>query len=345
MSETQRYQIRDQLTRPIRDLRVSVTDRCNFRCVYCMPREVFGPGYKFVPRSELLRLEEISRITKVFAKNGVSKVRITGGEPLIRRDLEQLIEMIDAIEGIHDISMTTNASMLTKDRARALRAAGLHRINISLDALDEESFQRVNDVRFPVKRVLKGIENAEAAGFDQVKINAVIRRGFNEHSISQLADYFRGTEMILRFIEFMDVGSTNRWELDEVVPIQKMIDIINADFPIVPVSPNYQGEVAKRWRYLDGAGEVGFIASVTEPFCGECSRARLSAVGTLYTCLFATRGHDLKELIRKGGSDNALARYICSIWANRSDRYSELRSDLPVQINRPERVEMSHIGG
>ena len=345
MFETQRYQIRDQLTRPIRDLRVSVTDRCNFRCVYCMPREVFGPGYKFVPRSELLRLEEISRITKVFAKNGVSKVRITGGEPLIRRDLEQLIEMIDAIEGIHDISMTTNASMLTKDRARALRSAGLHRINISLDALDEESFQRVNDVRFPVKRVLKGIENAEAAGFDQVKINAVIRRGFNEHSISQLADYFRGTGMILRFIEFMDVGSTNRWELDEVVSIQKMIDIIKADFPIVPVSPNYQGEVAKRWRYLDGAGEVGFIASVTEPFCGECSRARLSAVGTLYTCLFATRGHDLKELIRKGGSDNALTRYICSIWANRSDRYSELRSDLPVQINRPERVEMSHIGG
>ena len=345
MSETQRYQIRDQLTRPIRDLRVSVTDRCNFRCVYCMPREVFGPGHTFVPRRELLRLEEISRITKVFATNGVRKVRLTGGEPLIRRDLEQLIEMIDAIEGIHDISMTTNASMLTKDRARALRAAGLHRINISLDALDEESFQRVNDVRFPVKRVLKGIENAEAAGFDQVKINAVIRRGFNEHSISQLADYFRGTGMILRFIEFMDVGSTNRWALDEVVSIREMIDMISADFPIVPVSPNYQGEVAKRWRYLDGSGEVGFIASVTEPFCGECSRARLSAVGTLYTCLFATRGHDLKELIRKGGSDNALARYICSIWANRSDRYSELRSDLPVQINRPERVEMSHIGG
>ena len=266
METVQKHKVKDQFERPVRDLRISVTDRCNFRCVYCMPREVFGPGYTFVPRAELLRLEEISRIAKVFAKNGVSKIRITGGEPLIRRDLEQLIEMIDDVDGIQDVSMTTNASLLTEDRARALRTAGLKRINISLDALDEKTFQKVNDVEFPVKKVLQGIENAEKVGFEQVKINAVIRSGFNEHSISQLAAYFRGTGMILRFIEFMDVGSTNRWKLEEVVSVRQMVDIIGAEFPIVPVSPNYRGEVAKRWRYLDGTGEIGFIASVTEPF-------------------------------------------------------------------------------
>ena len=345
MEAFQKHKVKDQFERPVRDLRISVTDRCNFRCVYCMPREVFGPGYAFVPRAELLRLEEISRIAKVFAKNGVSKIRITGGEPLIRRDLEQLIEMIDDVDGIQDVSMTTNASLLTEDRARALRTAGLKRINISLDALDEKTFQKVNDVEFPVKKVLQGIENAEKVGFEQVKINAVIRSGFNEHSISQLAAYFRGTGMILRFIEFMDVGSTNRWKLEEVVSVRQMVDIIGAEFPIVPVSPNYRGEVAKRWRYLDGTGEIGFIASVTEPFCGDCSRARLSAVGMLYTCLFATSGFDLKALIREGCSDKALARHICSIWENRTDRYSELRGKVPEQESRSERVEMSHIGG
>ena len=345
METLQKHKVKDQFERPVRDLRISVTDRCNFRCVYCMPREVFGPGYTFVPRAELLRLEEISRIAKVFAKNGVSKIRITGGEPLIRRDLEQLIEMIDDVDGIQDVSMTTNASLLTEDRARALRTAGLKRINISLDALDEKTFQKVNDVEFPVKKVLQGIENAEKVGFEQVKKNAVIRSCFNEHSISQLAAYFRGTGMILRFIEFMDVGSTNRWKLEEVVSVRQMVDIIGAEFPIVPVSPNYRGEVAKRWRYLDGTGEIGFIASVTEPFCGDCSRARLSAVGMLYTCLFATSGFDLKALIREGGSDKALARHICSIWENRTDRYSELRGKLPEQVSRQERVEMSHIGG
>ena len=273
------------------------------------------------------------------------KIRITGGEPLIRRDLERLVEMIAVIEGIEDISMTTNASMLTRERARSLHAAGLKRINISLDALDQPTFQRINDVEFPVGRVLQGIEHAQAVGFNRVKINAVIRRGFDEHSILQLAGHFRGSGAILRFIEFMDVGSTNRWQLDEVVSARQMADIIHAEFPIVLVSPNYRGEVAKRWRYLDGAGEVGFIASVTEPFCGDCGRARLSAVGKVYTCLFATEGHDLRDLIREGASDKALARRIRTIWMSREDRYSELRSSTSATVNRAHRVEMSHIGG
>jgi len=345
MTERLRYQVKDQLQRPMRDLRISFTDRCNFRCTYCLPREVFGPGYRFVPRSELLRLEEISRIANIFAGQGVRKIRITGGEPLIRRDLERLVEMIAVIEGLEDISMTTNASMLTRERARSLHAAGLKRINISLDALAEKTFQRVNDVEFPVERVLQGIEHAQAAGFDNVKINAVIRRGFNEHSVLHLANHFRGSGAILRFIEFMDVGSTNQWQFDEVVSARQMADIIHAEFPIAPISSNYRGEVAKRWRYLDGAGEVGFIASVTEPFCGDCTRARLSAVGKVYTCLFATEGHDLRELIREGASDKALARRIHAIWANRVDRYSELRSRTSVTVNRAQRVEMSHIGG
>jgi cyclic pyranopterin phosphate synthase len=310
-----------------------------------MPREVFGPGYQFVPRGELLRLEEICRIASIFAGHGVRKIRITGGEPLIRRDLERLVEMIAVIEGIEDISMTTNASMLTRERARSLRAAGLRRINISLDALDEKTFQRVNDVEFPVGRVLQGIEHAQAADFDSVKINAVIRRGFNEHSVLDLANHFRDSGAILRFIEFMDVGSTNQWKFEEVISARQMADIINAEFPIAPVSPNYRGEVAKRWRYLDGAGEVGFIASVTAPFCGDCARARLSAVGKVYTCLFATEGHDLRDLIREGASDKALTRRIHAIWTNRVDRYSELRSNIPVKMSSARRVEMSHIGG
>ncbi len=345
MGQKVQQPILDQLMRSVRDLRISVTDRCNFRCVYCMPREVFGPGYQFVARGELLRLEEISRIARVFSTIGVTKIRITGGEPLIRRDLEQLVAMISSIDGIEDISMTTNASMLTKERAESLRAAGLRRINISLDALDQQTFQLVNDVDFPVDRVLKGIDYAQGAGFDSVKVNAVIRRGLNEHSIDQLVRYFRYTDTILRFIEFMDVGSTNRWRLEEVVSASEMIKIVNDSFPIVPISPNYQNEVAKRWRYLDGAGEIGFITSVTEPFCGNCSRARLSAVGKLYNCLFATEGYDLKELIRTGVSDKVLIRNICSIWKRRDDRYSELRSDVQTDNKYSRRVEMSHIGG
>ena len=345
MSDLARYVTKDKFDRPIQDLRLSVTDRCNFRCVYCMPREVFGPGYQFVPRNDLLKLEEIARIARLFAGHGVRKLRITGGEPMIRRNLEHLIEMLSDIEGITDISMTTNASLLTVKRAESLRAAGLNRLNISLDALDEETFQRVNDVKFPVAKVLQGIECAHAAGFDAVKVNAVIRRGYNEHSILPLARYFHGTGTVLRFIEFMDVGSTNKWNLEDVIPASELIDIINQEMPIDALTPNYRGEVAKRWRYRDGGGEIGFITSVTQSFCGDCARARLSAVGKVYTCLFANSGHDLRGLMRAGASDEELSRVIGRIWTEREDRYSELRGQIPVTTGATPRVEMSHIGG
>ena len=345
MNEAAKYQTTDTLDRPIRDLRVSVTDRCNFRCIYCMPREIFGPGYQFVPRNDLLKLEEIARITRLFAGHGVRKVRITGGEPMIRRNLERLIEMLRDIDGITDISMTTNASMLTLKRAESLRAAGLNRINISLDAIDEQTFQRVNDVDFPVAKVLEGIDNAHAAGFDAVKVNAVIRRGYNEHSILPLAQHFHGTGTVLRFIEFMDVGTTNKWNLEEVVPAAELAEIIDKEMPIESLQPNYSGEVAKRWRYSDGGGEVGFITSVTQSFCGDCSRARLSAVGKVYTCLFAATGQDLRGMLRAGASDEELSRLIGRIWSQREDRYSELRGQIPVTAETLPRVEMSHIGG
>lgn len=345
MNEAAKYQTTDTLDRPIRDLRVSVTDRCNFRCIYCMPREIFGSGYKFVPRNDLLKLEEIARITRLFAGHGVRKVRITGGEPMIRRNLERLIEMLRDIDGITDISMTTNASMLTLKRAQSLRAAGLSRINISLDAIDEQTFQRINDVDFPVAKVLEGIDNAHAAGFDAVKVNAVIRRGYNEHSILPLAQHFHGTGTVLRFIEFMDVGTTNKWNLEEVIPAAELVEIIDKEMPIESLQPNYSGEVAKRWRYSDGGGEVGFITSVTQSFCGDCSRARLSAVGKVYTCLFAATGQDLRGMLRAGASDEELSRLIGRIWSQREDRYSELRGQIPVTAETPPRVEMSHIGG
>nr|HIA87064.1 GTP 3',8-cyclase MoaA [Gammaproteobacteria bacterium] len=345
VNEAAKYQTTDTLDRPIRDLRVSVTDRCNFRCIYCMPREIFGSGYKFVPRNDLLKLEEIARITRLFAGHGVRKVRITGGEPMIRRNLERLIEMLRDIDGITDISMTTNASMLTLKRAQSLRAAGLSRINISLDAIDEQTFQRINDVDFPVAKVLEGIDNAHAAGFDAVKVNAVIRRGYNEHSILPLAQHFHGTGTVLRFIEFMDVGTTNKWSLEEVIPAAELVEIIDKEMPIESLQPNYSGEVAKRWRYSDGGGEVGFITSVTQSFCGDCSRARLSAVGKVYTCLFAATGQDLRGMLRAGASDEELSRLIGRIWSQREDRYSELRGQIPVTAETPPRVEMSHIGG
>ena len=310
-----------------------------------MPREIFGPGYKFVPRNDLLKLEEIARITRLFAGHGVRKVRITGGEPMIRRNLERLIEMLRDIDGITDISMTTNASMLTLKRAQSLRAAGLSRINISLDAIDEQTFQRINDVDFPVAKVLEGIDNAHAAGFDAVKVNAVIRRGYNEHSILPLAQHFHGTGSVLRFIEFMDVGTTNKWNLEEVIPAAELVEIIDKEMPIESLQPNYSGEVAKRWRYSDGGGEVGFITSVTQSFCGDCSRARLSAVGKVYTCLFAATGQDLRGMLRAGASDEELSRLIGRIWSQREDRYSELRGQIPVTAETPPRVEMSHIGG
>jgi len=345
VNEAAKYQTTDTLDRPIRDLRVSVTDRCNFRCIYCMPREIFGSGYKFVPRNDLLKLEEIARITRLFAGHGVRKVRITGGEPMIRRNLERLIEMLRDIDGITDISMTTNASMLTLKRAQSLRVAGLSRINISLDAIDEQTFQRINDVDFPVAKVLEGIDNAHAAGFDAVKVNAVIRRGYNEHSILPLAQHFHGTGTVLRFIEFMDVGTTNKWNLEEVVPAAELAEIIDKEMPIESLQPNYSGEVAKRWRYSDGGGEVGFITSVTQSFCGDCSRARLSAVGKVYTCLFAATGQDLRGMLRAGASDEELSRLIGRIWSQREDRYSELRGQIPVTAETLPRVEMSHIGG
>ncbi|MDC0039053.1 GTP 3',8-cyclase MoaA [Gammaproteobacteria bacterium] len=345
MNETVEYQTTDALNRPIRDLRVSVTDRCNFRCIYCMPREIFGPGYKFVPRNDLLKLEEIARITRLFSGHGVRKVRITGGEPMIRRNLERLVEMLRDIDGVTDISMTTNASMLTLKRAESLRAAGLNRINISLDAIDEQTFQRVNDVDFPVAKVLEGIDNAHAVGFDAVKVNAVIRRGYNEHSILPLAQHFHGTGTVLRFIEFMDVGTTNKWNLEEVIPAEELVEIIDKEMPIESLQPNYSGEVAKRWRYSDGGGEVGFITSVTQSFCGDCSRARLSAVGKVYTCLFAATGQDLRGMLRAGASDEEISRFIGRIWSQREDRYSELRGQIPVTAETAPRVEMSHIGG
>ena len=310
-----------------------------------MPREIFGSGYKFVPRNDLLKLEEIARITRLFAGHGVRKVRITGGEPMIRRNLERLIEMLRDIDGITDISMTTNASMLTLKRAQSLRAAGLSRINISLDAIDEQTFQRINDVDFPVAKVLEGIDNAHAAGFDAVKVNAVIRRGYNEHSILPLAQHFHGTGSVLRFIEFMDVGTTNKWNLEEVIPAAELVEIIDKEMPIESLQPNYSGEVAKRWRYSDGGGEVGFITSVTQSFCGDCSRARLSAVGKVYTCLFAATGQDLRGMLRAGASDEELSRLIGRIWSQREDRYSELRGQIPVTAETLPRVEMSHIGG
>ncbi len=330
----------DRLGRPIRDLRISVTDRCNFRCVYCMPKEVFGRDYPFLPRAELLTFEEIERLARTFAGLGVEKIRITGGEPLLRRDLETLLGMLAAVPGV-DLTLTTNGALLAR-KAQALRDAGLNRITVSLDSLDDETFRAMNDVDFPVERVLAGIEAALAAGLEPVKVNVVVKRGVNEAGILPMADYFRGSGVVLRFIEYMDVGHTNGWRLDDVVPAGEIVAAIDAAHPLEPVEPSYRGEVANRWRYRDGSGEIGVIASVTQPFCGDCTRARLSADGKLHTCLFATRGHDLRALVRGGASDEELSTAIAGIWAVRDDRYSELRTaktaDLP-------KVEMSYIGG
>ncbi|HYI67949.1 MAG TPA: GTP 3',8-cyclase MoaA [Candidatus Limnocylindrales bacterium] len=331
----------DTLGRPMRDLRVSVTDRCNFRCVYCMPKEVFGRDHAFLPRAETLDFEEIERVVRAAVALGVRKVRLTGGEPLVRRNLETLVAMLARVDGIDDLTLTTNASLLA-DRAQLLAEAGLHRVTVSLDALDDPTFQDMNDVGFPVSRVLEGIAAAEEAGLGPVKINAVIRRGLNEHAIIDLAGHFRGTSTTVRFIEYMDVGHTNGWRLDDVVPAADVVAAIDAHWPLEPVDSAYRGEVAQRYRYRDGAGEIGVISSVTQPFCGDCTRARLSADGQLFTCLFATAGHDLRALIRTGVTDVALAEAVRVIWAGRDDRYSELRTletiDLP-------KVEMSFIGG
>ena len=331
----------DTLGRPMRDLRVSVTDRCNFRCGYCMPKEVFGPDHAFLPRAEVLEFAEIERVVRASVALGVRKVRLTGGEPLVRANLERLVGMLAAIEGIDDLTLTTNASLLAK-RALALRAAGLQRVTVSLDALDDPTFTRMNDVGFPVARVLDGIAAAEAVGLGPVKINAVIRRGMNEHAIGDLAGHFRGTGTTVRFIEYMDVGHTNGWRLDDVVPAAEVVAAIDARWPLEPVESEYRGEVAQRYRYRDGAGEIGVISSVTQPFCGDCTRARLSADGRLYTCLFATAGHDLRAIVRSNTTDADLVEALRAIWTGRSDRYSELRTLETVDLPK---VEMSFIGG
>lgn len=334
-------ELSDRFNRPMRDLRVSVTDRCNFRCVYCMPKEVFHKDYKFLPRSELLTFEEIERVVRAAADLGVTKIRITGGEPMVRRDLEVLISQLRHVPGITDISMTTNASLLTRARAQSLRDAGLQRLNVSLDAMDDETFKAVNDVGISVQTVLDGIENAAAVGFDAVKVNMVVKKGLNDHSILPMAKFFHGTGTILRFIEFMDVGNSNAWNLTEVVSSAQIADLINRELPIEPVEANYRGEVAKRWQYLDGGGEIGIISSVSEPFCGDCSRARLSATGSLYTCLFASSGHNLLPVLRHGKAD-AVRDTLRKLWSVRTDRYSETRTQ--VAVLKP-KVEMSFIGG
>jgi GTP 3',8-cyclase len=329
----------DTLGRPLRDLRLSVTDRCNFRCVYCMPKEVFGRGYRFMDRKELLTFEEIERLARVFVGHGVEKIRITGGEPLLRRDLEILIEQLVGIGGL-DVALTTNGTLLPQ-KAEALRAAGLRRVTVSLDSLDDDTFRAMNDVGFPVARVLEGIDAAAAAGL-RVKVNAVVKRGVNDDQLVELARHFHGSGHILRFIEYMDVGATNGWRLDDVVPAAEIVAAVDAELPLEPTGENYRGEVARRYSYRDGGGEIGVIASVTQPFCGDCTRSRISAEGRLYTCLFAARGHDLRALVRRGADDAELHDFIGRVWGRRNDRYSEIRSSRTAELPR---VEMSYIGG
>jgi len=330
----------DRLGRPLRDLRISVTDRCNFRCVYCMPKEVFGNDHQFLERKELLSFEEIARLARIFRGHGIEKIRLTGGEPLVRRNIEQLIAMLAAIPGL-DLTLTTNGSLLQK-KARALKDAGLKRVTVSLDSLDNAVFMRMNDVDFPVTRVLEGIAAAAAAGLAPLKINMVVKRGMNEHSILPMARFFRQSGHILRFIEYMDVGSTNGWRMDDVVTAREIVDMIDAEMPLEPADPNYRGEVAERWRYKDGSGEIGVIASVTQAFCRDCTRARISTEGKLYTCLFATSGHDLRQLLRNGASDHDIRDSISAVWSKRADRYSEIRTAETAKL---EKIEMSYIGG
>ena len=341
----------DTLGRPLRDLRISVTDRCNFRCNYCMPSEIFDKNYAFLPQSSLLSFEEITRLAKIFVAHGVEKIRLTGGEPLLRKNLEVLIGMLARLltpQGRPlDITLTTNGSLLAR-KAQSLKDAGLQRITVSLDALDDAIFRRMNDVDFPVADVLKGIEIAQKAGLAPIKINMVVKRGTNDDQILPMARHFRHSGAVLRFIEYMDVGATNGWRMDEVLASRQVIERLKAEFPLDPIDPNYSGETAERWRYADGAGEIGVISSVTQAFCGECNRARLSTEGKLFLCLFASQGHDLRALLRGNYADEQIAAALGPIWQARSDRYSELRAALPPDASPADgqkRVEMSYIGG
>ena len=330
----------DTRGRPLRDLRISITDRCNFRCSYCMPKEIFNREYKFLQRDLLLTFEEIARLTRVFHGLGVGKVRITGGEPLLRKGVETLIAGLSAI-GLDDLTLTTNGSLLER-KAQALAEAGLHRVTVSLDSLDPGVFAAMNDVDYPVTDVLRGIDAAVAAGLTPVKVNMVVKRGVNEDGILAMAEHFRGSGNIVRFIEFMDVGSSNGWRLDDVVSAQQIVETVSAKYPLRPIRANYAGEVATRWQYEDGQGEIGVVASISKPFCADCTRARLSAEGVLYTCLFATSGIDLRAPLRSGASDDDLRQLISDTWEARTDRYSELRSGATVNLPK---VEMSYIGG
>ena len=335
--------LRDRLGRPLRDLRVSVTDRCNFRCRYCMPREVFGADFQFLPRDQILSFEEITRVVAELHARGLRKLRLTGGEPLLRSGLPALVAMLRALPGL-EIALTTNGSLLAA-QAADLAAAGLDRVTVSLDSIDDAVFRAMNDADTPVAQVLAGIDAAAAAGLAPVKINAVVRRGVNDHTLVDLARHFHGSGHSLRFIEYMDVGASNGWRLDDVVTGAEILRRIDAALPLEPVEPAYRGEVARRWRYRDGGGEIGVITSVSQPFCGDCTRARLSAEGVLYTCLFATQGTDLRALLR-GDDPDALRRRLEEVWSEREDRYSELRAaatpDLP-EAGR--KIEMSYIGG
>jgi cyclic pyranopterin phosphate synthase len=339
----------DTLARPLHDLRISVTDRCNFRCVYCMPKEVFDKDYAYLPHSSLLSFEEIARVARLFIAHGVEKIRLTGGEPLLRKDLERLIGMLRELRTPSgrplDLTLTTNGSLLAR-KAQALKDAGLDRVTVSLDAIDDSVFRRMNDVDFSVQDVLNGIDAAHAAGLGPIKVNMVVKRGWNDAEILPMARHFKGTPFVLRFIEYMDVGASNGWNMDEVIPSAEVVRRIDAEMPLEPVAANYSGETAGRWRYADGGGEVGVISSVTQAFCHDCSRIRLSTEGKLYTCLFATRGHDLRALLRAGRDDLEISNAIAQLWRARADRYSETRTINTAGIDRGgKKVEMSYIGG
>ena len=333
--------VRDQRGRALRDLRLSVTDRCNFRCTYCMPKDVFGPAHPFLPKGDVLTFEELARVARIFIGLGVEKIRITGGEPLLRRDLPVLIRQLAEIEGLKDLALTTNGSALVA-LAGPLREAGLRRLTVSLDALEDGVFRAMNDVDFPVHRVLDGLDAALEAGFAPIKINMVVKRGVNEHQILPMARQFCDSRFVLRFIEFMDVGNTNGWRMDDVVSASEIIGCLQEEFRVEPIEPNYPGEVAQRWRYGDTGGEIGIIPSVTQPFCSGCTRARISADGHLYTCLFAPDGHDLRRVLRSGVDDAAVTRVVRAVWMARTDRYSDLRSAATAALRKP---EMSHLGG